>query len=241
MNNFQQFLMKNKPGFLLGSGIGLLLSAIASAYVLGPLAKEAVEKEKERQGVDELSAKDLIRTTGPYILPTAALAVSGTICVVKGDKLNIDKGTEAIAAYALLKASDKEYREKTKEMVGEKKEKRIRESIAQDHVDNDPPEAHHIYYTGKGNVICRDAWTGKYFYGDYDKLKRIETNIDRRILDENFVPINEYYLEAGMDEVEAGRLGWRLENGYMQMNIITVMTKDHQPCFEVSFREPDTF
>lgn len=241
MNNFQQFLMKNKPGFLVGSGIGLLLSAVVSAYILGPKAKEAVEEEKERQNVDKLSPKDMIATAGPYVAPTAALAVIGTACVIKGDKINIDNGAELLAAYALAKSSDAEYRAKTKEMVGEKKEKRIRESIAQDHVDKDPPEAHRVCYTGKGSVICRDAWTGNYFYGDYDKLRRIENNIDRRILDEHFVPINEYYLEAGMDEVEAGKLGWKLENGYMCMDIITVMSKDHEPIFEVSFREPDTY
>ena len=240
MNKFQVFLEKNKPGFLVGSGIGLLFSAVVSAFILGPMAKEAIEQEKERQNVDKLSAKDTIRSAGPYMAIPAGLAVAGSVCVLSGDKMNIDNGTAALAAYALVKEGDREYREMTKEMVGEKKEKRIREAIAQDHVDKDPPDGHHIILTGKGSVMCRDAWTGRYFYGDYDKLRRIENEIDRRILDETCVPINEYYLEAGMDEVSSGNLCWKLENGYMRMDIITVMSKDHEPIFEVSFREPDT-
>ena len=233
------FMEKSKPGFLLGSGIGLLLSAVVSAFILAPMAKEALEEEKEKQNVDDLSPKDTIRTVAPYVGPPLALAAVGTYCVVRGDKMNVDNGAAAIAAYALAKESDREYREMTKEMVGEKKEKRIREAIAQDHVDKNPPDDRQIIITGKGSVKCRDAWTGRYFYGDYDKLRRIENEIDRRILDEQRVLINEYYLEAGMDEVDAGKLCWKIENGYMRMDITTVMGQEHEPIFEVSFREPD--
>lgn len=246
MNNFSQFLNKNKPGFLLGSGIGLLLSAIASAYILGPMAKEAVENEKERKNVDELSPKDLIKTAGPYLVPTVMLAVGGTFCVVKGDKLNIDNGTAALAAYTLLERSDREYREKTREIVGEKKEKRIREEIAQDRVKNNPVSQNTVMVTGNGDSLCYDAYSDRYFKSSIDRMKRIETNLDGRMLDQGyqaltgFVSLNELYYELGMKGVEQGDLlGWNLKNGYIQMKHHAVITDDNQACIVMEFRDPE--
>lgn len=245
--NLQQMWNRNKPGFLLGGGIGLLLSAVASAYVLGPLAKEAVEEEKERQGVDRLSAKDMIKTAGPYMAPTVAMAVVGTACVVKGDKLNIDNGAAALAAYTLLERSDREYKEKTLELVGEKKEKRIREEIAQDRVKNNPVSQNSVMVTGYGDYLCYDAYSDRYFKSTIDKMKRVETDLDGRLLGqgyqalEGFVSLNELYYELGMKGVDHGdTLGWSLKKGYIQMKHHAVITDDNQACIVMTFREPET-
>lgn len=239
MNNFAAFFNKNKPGLLVGLGIGNMLGAIYLTSKCAPVAKERLDRLKKEQGVNKLAPIDVIKTAGPCYIPVILCATFGVSFIICGDHMNVTKGAAAMAAYTLSETALREYREQTKQLVGEKKEKDIRESVAKELVKNENTNDKSIIITGNGEVLCKDAISGRYFKSDIEKLRRIENLLDRRMIDQMFVSLNELYLEIGIPPVALGdELGWHLGKGYIQMDFSAQLTEDGKPCLVMSCSNP---
>jgi hypothetical protein len=227
----------DKSGLFMGLGVGLLLSSTISSFVLGSMAKEALDEK--RQGTDEaLEPVDIIKTVTPYAAPPLVLSVVGTIMILHGNKMNVERGTAYMAAYALSDSALREYREKTREIVGEKKEQQIMDEVDKEIVKKNP--CNEIIVAGDGDYLCCDGKTGRYFTSNITKLQHIENLIDRRLIDEEFVSLNELYLEIGLSELENGdNIGWHMSRGYIQMRFSYQGADDGKPCMVMSYREPE--
>ena len=57
----------------------------------------------------------------------------------------------------------KEYQAKVVETLGEAKARKIKDEIAKDKVKNDPISNKEVIITGKGDMLCYDVLSGRYF------------------------------------------------------------------------------
>lgn len=236
MNQFTSFLSKNKPGLLMGFGLGSMIVATITGIAGAPMARDALEAKKEELNVDKLSPMDTILTAGPYFLPPVLFTCVGVGCILGGNQMNLDRGAAAMAAYAISDATFREYREKTKEIVGEKKEKDIKEAAAKELMDKNPLAGREVIITGKGDTLCFEKISGRYFRSDIETLRRIENRLNKRMITESFISLNELYLEMGLDAIELGdELGWHIDRGYIGMQFSAQLTDVGDPCLVVDF------
>lgn len=236
MNSFLSFLSNNKSNLLIGFGIGNMLMGTFLGVTYAPSAAEAIKEKKQELGVEKLAPMDTIKTVGPYMAPCIAASVIGTGCILAGNQINLNNTSAAMAAYAISETTLREYREKTKEIVGEKKEKDIREAIAKDAITNHPVNNREIIITGKGDSLCYDTLSDRYFRSNIDTLKKIELRLNRRMLDEHFISLNELYLEMGLNPVELGDdLGWHIDKSYIDMKFSSHLTKDGDAAIVLDF------
>ena len=184
----------------------------------------------------------MIKTTWKCYIPAAVTGTVSVACLIGASSVNARRNAALATAYKLSETALTDYKEKVVETIGEKKEKAIREEIAKDKVTNNPVNKQEIIITGKGETLCYDSAFGRYFTSDIDKLKKVENELNRRMRNEMYISLNEFYYEVGLDEVAAGHdLGWNIDRGYIELDFSSQLTKTGTPCLVVSFGTPPRY
>ena len=228
---------------LVGFGIAGMTTAGVFAVMATPKALEKIEEKKEELGKDELTVKETIVAAGPCYVPAAALAVTSAGCLIASVAVSKRQHAALATAYAISAEKLSTYQEKVTSVIGEKKEETIRNEIAKHEVQKNPPKNCEIIITDKGNAICYDVLSGRYFKSSIDKIKEAVAELNRQMLDERYISLNEYYYAIGLDGIKIGELlGWCIETGYIQVRFSTTLTPDNEACIVVEYDiEPENY
>ena len=123
------------------------------------------------------------------------------------------------------------------ETIGEKKEELIRDKIHKDRMEKDPVSKNEIFITDKGDTLCYDYYTGRYFKSDIEKIKRAINELNRKMLLENYVSLNDFYEEIGLARTSTGdRLGWNTDTGLLDLNFSSQLSEEGKPCLVIDFK-----
>nr|DAO93536.1 MAG TPA: hypothetical protein [Caudoviricetes sp.] len=167
------------------------------------------------------------------------LVITGTLsiaCLIGASSVNAKRNAALATAYTLSESALKDYQGKVVEMFGEKKHETVKDAIAKDKIEKNPVVTREIIITEKGNTLCYDAISGRYFKGDIDKIKKAECELNRRMRDEMYVSLNDFYYEVGLDNIKIGdELGWNIDNGYIDLSFSSQLTSDGTPCLVIDY------
>lgn len=241
MSRFMGYVNRNKAGILIGVGLASMVMSTVAGFRYGSMAKEALEERKEELDTDKLSASETIKTVTPYVAPALLFQIIGIGCVLAGNQVHVNKGAAAMAACAASESAFREYREQTKQIVGEKKEKDIREAVAKE-VAESHPVGSNVMVTGKGDCLCFDDVANQYFRSSKTSIEKIINRLNFEMMDSrSFITVNDYCLALGLDTVLLGNdLGWTVDGaGIINPDIIAQIRND-EPCLVIthSRREP---
>lgn len=241
-------IVKHSPEILTGIGIAGMITSAVMAVRATPKALKSIEEEREyrkldiENGVDEcfapeqISKKDVIKLCWKHYVPAVVTGTMSVVCLVGASSVNTRRNAALATAYTLSETALKEYREKVVETIGEKKEQAVRDAIAKDKIDKDPVSTREIIITDKGNTLCYDTISGRYFKSGKDKLERIANELNRRMLNEGYISLNEFYTEAGLPYLPLGdELGWRTDKGLIDLYFSAQLAEDGTPCMVVGF------
>ena len=93
-----------------------------------------------------------------------------------------------------------------------------------------------VIITEKGNTLCYDAISGRYFKGDIDKIKKAEYELNRQMRDEMYISLNDFYYEIGLDNIKIGdELGWNIDDGYIDLSFSSQLASDGTPCLVIDY------
>lgn len=140
---------------------------------------------------------------------------------------------------AIAERSFAEYRDKVVEEIGKNKEQKIRDTIAQEQGDKNPP-GKQIIITGGGNVLCCELYTMRYFRSDMESLRRAENKINSKINNELYVSLSEFYYILGLRPTcVSDEVGWNSDK-LMELEFSTIMSEDNEPCiaFKYNYVKP---
>lgn len=236
----QNSLKKHSPEILTGIGIAGMITATVMAVQSTPKALILIEEKKEEFDVEKLQPIDIVKTTWKCYIPTVAISGISIVCLICACSANARHHAALATAYAISESSLKEYQEKVIETIGEKKEQSIRDSIAKDKIEQNPIQTSGVIITGKGDTLCYDSLFGRYFKSDIDKIKKAENELNRKMLDEMYVSLNDFYYELGLNGVKAGdELGWNVNRDrFVDLIFSSQLTEDDVPCLVVGHRNP---
>lgn len=230
-------ITKHSPEILTGIGIAGMITTTIMAVRATPKALILIEERKEEIDVDKLTPIELIKTTWTCYIPAAITGGLSIICLIGASSVNARRNAALATAYTLSESALKEYQEKVIETIGEKKEQTVRDAIAKDRIDKNPVSSREVIVTEKGNTLCYDAISGRYFKSDIDKLKKVENELNRRMRDEMYISLNEFYYEIGLNPIGIGDdLGWNIDNGYIELNFSSQLTDDGNPCLVIDYQ-----
>ena len=236
-----KILKKRSPEILVGVGIiGMVVTTI-TAVGATPKAIRMVD-EKEIKDGKRLTKKEVIATTWKCYLPSAITGVCSVACIIGANSISIRRNAALAAAYAISVQDLADYKKKALEVVGEKKEQAIRDEIAKEKLANAPLETNRIVMTGKGETLCYDPLSGRYFKSDIEKLRKAENIANKRMRDEVRITLNEFYYEIGLPEIDIGeRMGWDIDKGYIDLEFSSQLAADGTPCLVMGHHKPPTY
>lgn len=245
VKNVRTAMKKHGPEILTGIGIAGMITTTVMAVKATPKALHMIEQAGYAKGSDEnptmdmeytpLTPVEVMKVAWKCYIPAAIVGTVSVVCLVGASSANMRRNAALATAYALSESTLKEYQEKVIEEIGEKKEREVRDAIAKDHVDKNPVNNSEVIITEKGNTLCFDKLSGRYFRCDIDKLKKAENDLNRRMRDDMYISLNEFYWEIGLEGTDIGdMLGWNIDRGYISLEFSSQLASDGTPCLVVS-------
>ena len=243
VKDVQLTIVKHSPEILMGIGIAGMVSTTILAVRATPKAlrliderKEAIENEAEHS-IETIPPVEVVKTCWKCYIPAAVTGTVSIACLIGANSINTRRNMALATAYALSETALKDYQEKVIETVGEKKEQTIRDAVAKEKLERDPVKNKEIIVTERGNTRCYDVVSCRYFTSDIDKLRKIENELNRRMRDEMYISLNDFYYEIGLSPSKIGYdLGWNIDSGYIDLDFSSQLDDSGTPCLVVDYR-----
>lgn len=237
LKNAQMAISKHSPEILTGIGIAGMITTTVLAVGMTPKALRRIEEKKKEEGKDKLTVAETVKTTWKYYIPAAVTGATSIACVIGASKVHTKRNAALATAYKLSETALTEYREKVIETLGEKKEKLVREKIDKDHLEQKPVSKSQVIITNKGNTLCFDYHSGRYFHSDIDTIKKAVNELNRRMVLDMYVSLNDFYDELELEHTSMGdELGWNFDDGLVEIDFSSHLADDGTPCVVMSYR-----
>ena len=239
----ERVLTKYSPGILTGIGITGMIGATFMAVKATPKALYLIETKKEEAEVEELTSVETIKTCWKCYIPAALTTVVSAACLIGASTVSAKRNAALATAYSISEAALREYQEKVVEVVGEKKEKAVRDAVAKDQIERDPvTKSEVVIIDSNSNTLCYEPLSGRYFKSTIDKIKKAEIKLDRQMIQEMYVSLNDFYWEIGLDGTDLGdKMGWNLSKGYMDLSFSSQLADDGTPCAVIVYGIPPVY
>ena len=212
--DIRKFASKRSPEILTGIGIAGMITTTILAVRATPKALELIEEQKEEESVDELSSFEVVKVAWKPYIPAIVTCIASTACLIGASSVNTKRNAALATAYKLSETALSEYREKVVETIGEKKERIVRDKVAEERVKKNPVSKNEVIVTGNGKTLCFDPISGRYFMCSIETIKKAENTLNKQMLHDisGYVSLNEFYDELGLDHTSVGDdLGWNTD------------------------------
>ena len=221
LKTIKSFAVKHTPEILTGVGIAGMFTMGVLAVKETPKALKAIDAEKKRlseelgEPVDNLTPVETVKVTWKYYVPAAVTGVISAGCLIGASSTNLRRNAALATAYKLSETALSEYKDKVIETMGERKEKTVREKVAQEQIKKNPVTNTEVIVTEQGNSRFHDPMSGRHFTSTIDKIKKAENNLNNTMLHDitGYATLNEFYDEIGLPHTDVGdNFGWNTTN-----------------------------
>lgn len=225
----------NTPEILIGIGVAELITAVVLTGVGTVKATKKVEAVKKEQKKETLTKKEVVKETYVYYIAPLVLTIGGASCIIGGTKKHRKINAALAAAYGVSEKALSEYKAEAAKVIGPKKLKEIEENAAVAKVVEQPEESM-IINTGKGQTLCYDAVSGRYFRSDINSIKSTINEINFRLRTEMYITLNDLYYELGLPIIAiGGELGWNIDDGGLEPVFGSTLTENGTPCLVLDY------
>ena len=227
---------KHSPEILTGIGITGMVTTVVLAVKATPKALDLIA-EAEDEKDDQLTKLEVVKAAWKPYIPVAISGAVSVACIVGATSVNARRNAALATAYKIAETSLHEYREKVIETIGEKKETAIRDKVSKAHIEKNQLGSSEIIITEKGDTLCFDVISGRYFKSDIDKLKRVENELNALLLSQDYISLNEFYDEVGISHTSIGdELGWNIgRDGLIKLHFSSQISENGTPCIVVDY------
>lgn len=233
--NVRLGVAKRSPEILTGLGIAGMITTTVLAVKATPKALMCIEDaayEKE----EKLTVTDKAKACWKCYIPAAVTGTASVVCLIGASSVNVRRNAALATAYKLSETALNEYREKVVETLGEKKAAAIKEKVDKSRIEKNPITKNEVIMTEKGNTLCCDSITGRYFKSDIEQIKKAVNELNKNMLRDMYVSLNEFYDELGLDHISLGDdLGWNIDKGMLDIDFSSQIADDGTPCIVMDY------
>lgn len=238
----REVLVKNSPVILTGLAVTGLLTTVFMAVKATPKALAILEADhlerNGRMGLTNVQAtkKEIVQLTWKCYIPTAVTGGITIACIVGANSINTKRNMALAGLYSLTEKSLSEYQSKVVEVIGENKAKEIKDAVVADQMISNPESKNDVVLTGKGETLCYDALSGRYFKSDRETIKQVLNDLSRNLLTETTIPLNDVYYELGLQLTKIGDMVmWHIDDGLIEPDFGSQLTDTGEPCLVLDF------
>lgn len=177
----------------------------------------------------EPTPKQYIQETWRLWIPPAISLVGTATCIICANRIGTRRAAAMAAAYAVSQETFSEYKDKVIEKIGENKERKIRDEVAQDRVNRRPPPED-LAIIGDLDVRCYEQFTGRYFSSNMETLKAAQNAVNHQILSgDNSASLSDFYDRVGLNHTQlSDEVGWNVDN-MLELTFSTTVDEKNRP------------
>lgn len=184
-----------------------------SAYRATKKTIPVVNRLKEQYGDEPVPKSVYFKEVAPYWIPTGLAACATIGSIIGSNQIQSKRNAVLASLYSASELALKDYQKKVVEKIGEKKEREVRSELAQDVLDKNPKSNAEVIMTGKGDNLCYDTLSGRYFMSNYNKVMGVQNIINDRLFNEMWCTLNDVYYELGLPKIDLGDyVGFNIDN-----------------------------
>lgn len=235
---------KHSPEILTAIGIAGMVTTTVLAVKATPKALKMIDDVKQEEQKDELTPVETVKAAWKPYIPAAVTGVASIACLIGSNSVHTKRNAALMTAYKISETALTEYKEKVVETIGEKKEKNIRDAINKDKLEKNPVSTSEVIITERGNTLCYDAHSDRYFRSDIDKIRKAVNELNYRMTSgmEMHISLNEFYDAIGLSHTPVGdELGWLVSDGMIDIHYGAQMAENDQPCIVIEHLTPPKY
>ena len=235
INKVLNVTKKHSPELLVSAGVVGMVASTVMAVKATPKAIKLMEEKKAELGVTYLTKKETIQAAWKPYIPATIMGVVSTACICFGTTQNVRRITALATVYALSENTLKEYQKKTVELVGKEKAEEIEREVSKAVVKEkvkivEQDISDYVTYTGDGETLVFDTVSGRYFRSSANAIERAVNHVNRCLMDEYVMTINDLYNEINVPTIGAGSMiGYKSDKEMMEIRFETDIDKNGQP------------
>lgn len=232
----RKMMSRRSPEILMGIGISGMITTTVLAVKATPKALMLIEEEK-RVKREPLTVVETVKTCWKCYIPATTTGIFSIACLIGSGSVNARRNAALATAYKISETALTEYRDKVVETIGEKKEQTIRDKVSKDRIDKKPVSKSEVIITKKGDTLCYDTISGRYFKSDIERIKKAENDLNKRMLSgDMYVSLSEFYDELGLEHTSiSDDLGWDIDKGMIDLEFSSQIADDGTPCIVVDY------
>lgn len=253
VNTAKKGLSRRSPQILTGLGVIGFTTTVIMAIKATPKAMQLIEEAEQQKYLDleldkvddsygtigvKLTPLETFKVVWKPYLPVVALGTASAGCILGANSIVLKRTSALAAAAQLSREALNEYRAKTLEVIGEKKERVIRDKVAESNLKKHESKNQPIIITGKGGTKCFDPFSGREFESDIDIINKAVNEVNYCLLNEMYVSLNYFYEKIGLEPNGLGDLmGWNIDrDGQIEVDFSAQLTQNNEPCLVMELK-----
>lgn len=235
MKQGKQLAKKNSPTILTAVGLAGMATSTVLAVKATPKALELIDQAEYDKG-EELTKTEVVKAAWKPYLPAIGLTVFSMGCIIGANSIHMRRSAVLASAYKLSQTALHEFKDKTLEVVGEKKTKEIKNAVSKEQVRKNPVNQSEVIITSKGEQLCYEPISGRYFKSDIDKIKSAVVDANMHMLNNEYISLNEFYGLLGLSYTKNGYdLGWIIHKGKIEVDFGAIISDDGTPTISIQY------
>lgn len=245
VNTIMKTTKHYSPQLLTGLGIVGFGATIVSTV------KATREVDKALKSIDiseDTPKKEVIwkktKVVAPIVAPPVILGVSSVGCILGANKIQSARLASATAAYELTSKAFSDYKDAVLEEIGEKKEQKVRDKVAEKKVEEHPycePEA---FEPVTSTQLFMESLTNQYFRSTKEEILQGIMRFQKALMVEDYMTVSEMFDYLDVDELRHTALtdacGFNSEQG-IDVYFSVAKAANGEPCTVLCYRDLPLF
>ena len=234
----EKFAADNSPAILTGIAV---VGTVATAWLTGKATFKAatlIEEDRlERTMMNKPGPerKDEFKLVWKEYIPPVSTVVLTIGCIICANRIDSRRAAAMVAAYSIKDKAFQEYKEKVTEKLGLNKEQAVRDEVAQDAVNQNPPRDREVIITGSGEVLFYDQPSKRYFKNNVESIRSIQNDVNLEVVHNGWSTLGDLYARLGIGGTPfSEELGWTTDD-ILDIKFSTTLTGENQPCIVIDY------
>lgn len=229
-------LNRNAPDLLLAGGVISIIGGGIWAIKQTPKALKLLEAQESKKSKHHCTKGEKIKTVLPLYIPSIALAGLGVSSIICSRNMTRNKIAAMATAYTVSETALKTYKHKVQELVDPEKFEEITKEVVHEKLKQDPIQNKEVYMTTKPESLIYDEASGRYFRGSMESIEQVVNNLNKKMLTEHYIQLNEFYTEIGLEPIKLGvDLGWTTEHELIEVSFTGSIADNNEPCIVMHY------
>lgn len=230
VKNAKRLISRNASDMLLVGGIASILGGSILAIKQTPKALKILEQKKEDTNTNK------IKKVAPLYIPSVVITGVGIAQIICSRNITNNKIAAVATAYTVSETALKTYKDKVKTIVKPEKYEEIKREVASEKLKKDPLKDKEVIMTNNSDVLIYDNMSGRYFKSSIDNINYAVNALNKKLMSEMSISLNEFYLEIGLPTIKIGyNLGWLIDKELINIDFTSTIADSGEPCLVIDY------